>query len=162
MACEKRRHIVIFFQEPPYNKIRCHKLLDKLSVFIQKLLFIRQYRDVDYFGKGPNWWSITHSLASAIVKEEKQILTRFRYVLCCDEIFLQTYIKHHPEFMSRLYRPEDEYLSCMRYIDWTRGTPYVFRSNDFGELIHAKGFFARKFEDLDIYTSLYEWRESRL
>ena len=33
----------------------------------------------------------------------------------------------------------------MRLIDWRRGNPYVWRDEDYDELIHSDRIFARKF-----------------
>lgn len=39
-----------------------------------------------------------------------------------------------------------DYRSCLRYIDWERGNPYVFRNEDFEDLIASDFLFARKFD----------------
>ena len=41
---------------------------------------------------------------------------------------------------------DDDYRSCLRLIDWNRGTPYVFRDEDFDVLINSEMLFARKFD----------------
>jgi hypothetical protein len=49
-------------------------------------------------------------------------------------------------------------IADTRYIDWERGSnnnPYVFRENDFEELMNAKALFARKF-DLKIDKNIIE------
>lgn len=35
----------------------------------------------------------------------------------------------------------------MRYIDWDRGTPYIFKADDYEDLINSKNLFARKFDE---------------
>ena len=47
----------------------------------------------------------------------------------------------------------------MRYIDWTRGNPYIFRSADFEQLMSSDRMFARKFDekvDFDIVERIFE------
>ena len=47
----------------------------------------------------------------------------------------------------------------MRKIDWSRGGPYVWRKEDFEELIDSDCMFARKFDekiDLEIIDLLYK------
>ena len=39
-----------------------------------------------------------------------------------------------------------KYENNLRYIDWERGAPYVFRSDDFEDLINSSCLFARKFD----------------
>jgi hypothetical protein len=41
---------------------------------------------------------------------------------------------------------EDDYTSCLRLIDWKRGKPYVWRSEDYEEILHSSCLFARKFD----------------
>ena len=54
---------------------------------------------------------------------------------------------------------ENNYDACLRYIDWNRGTPYVFRNEDFDELMASDCMFARKFDakiDQDIVDKIYQ------
>ena len=44
---------------------------------------------------------------------------------------------------------DDNYLACMRYIDWNRGNPYTFTIDDYEELMKSGCLFARK---VDIKT----------
>ena len=53
----------------------------------------------------------------------------------------------------------EDYHSIMRYIDWNRGGPYVWRERDFDELINSDYLFARKFDekiDNNIINMIYE------
>ena len=93
---------------------------------------------------GPNWCSVTYDLVSALLKEKNNIIKRYRYSFCCDEVFLQTFVFEHKEFLNRIYCPNDQYKSCMRYIDFKRGNPYIFNIKDMEELYKADRFFARK------------------
>lgn len=48
----------------------------------------------------------------------------------------------------------------MRLIDWGRGRPYIFRSEDYEELINSPYLFARKFDeniDGQIIQRLYDY-----
>ncbi len=133
-------------------------LMERVLLKTQKLLTIDRTRKyhIDLFGFGANWFSITHELACYILSKEIEIKTVFRYTTCCDEIFLQTLILNSP-FQDRLYykKFDNNYIACLRYIDWKRGTPYVFRSEDFKELMDSPYLFARKF-DLDIDKNIVE------
>ena len=35
----------------------------------------------------------------------------------------------------------------MRFIDWNKGNPYIFRSIDFEQLMSSDRMFARKFDE---------------
>ena len=63
-------------------------------------------------------------------------------------MFLQT-ILSNSEFKDNLFyqKNDDNYIANMRYIDWNRGKPYVFREGDLEELKRAPHLFARKFDE---------------
>ena len=47
----------------------------------------------------------------------------------------------------------------MRHIDWHRGNPYIFLSEDYEELMSNKALFARKFDcnkDRNIIDKIYK------
>lgn len=110
---------------------------------------------------GANWFSITHELAEYVISKEDWINKYFRHTLCGDELFLQT-IVYNSKFRNRLYKKEmnNDYTACMRYIDWERGGPYVFRKEDFQELINSDRIFARKFSskvDNEIINNIFNY-----
>lgn len=72
---------------------------------------------------GSNWFSITDALAKYIVAMEKTIVPFYHFTLCCDEVFLQTIVKNSP-FYNKLYINDNH--SNIRYVDWKRGSSYVF------------------------------------
>ncbi|MGX6591115.1 beta-1,6-N-acetylglucosaminyltransferase [Cetobacterium ceti] len=113
---------------------------------------------------GAQWFSITDELAKYILSKEKWIKENFKLTNCGDELFLQT-IVYNSKFKGRLYSQEkDNYLSCMRYIDWKRGNPYIFKSEDFDDLISSKYLFARKFDmaiDKSIVIKIYKYLKIR-
>ena len=48
----------------------------------------------------------------------------------------------------------------MRHIDWKRGKPYIFRNDDFDELISSNCMFARKFDekiDNEIIEKIFDY-----
>lgn len=88
--------------------------------------------------KGPNWFSITHSLAKYILENSRIIKKHFNKGICADELFLQTIA------MNSKYKESID-NNCLRYIDWHRGNPYIFQITDFDELCKSDKLFARKF-----------------
>lgn len=145
---------------------RVLRRLEKLSITCQKKLGVDRnaragFIDVNCVGdykKGNNWFSITEPLAQYVLSQKEQIMKRFRYTECADEIFLQTLV-WHSEWKSRLYQGQ---RTCLRYIDWTRGIPYTFLKSDFDELMKeapCDALFARKFDektDNEIIDMIYE------
>lgn len=82
---------------------------------------------------------------------KKVIRRQYRFALCADEIFIQTVV------MSSPFKENIE--NCKRLIDWNRGAPYVFRSDDKERLLTSNDLFARKFDsriDDDIIRFLYD------
>lgn len=94
--------------------------------------------------KGCEWVSITDEFCRHLVKRKDIILKYYKYTRSCDEVFLQTELWNSP-FRKNIYDINDEYHSCMRCIDWTRGMPYTWREGDLDELMSSDAFFARKF-----------------
>ena len=101
------------------------------------------------FQKGANWFSITHALAQYLLEKESEIREFFSDTYCPDEMFVQTEIVNSP-FRDTLpeHAFENDYASCLRYIDWQRGNPYTFTDADLDELLAAPetALFARKFD----------------
>ena len=106
----------------------------------------RQWDDSVAIQFGANWFSITHALAEYVISKENWINQYFHHSSCADEIFLQT-ITYNSEFFDHLYRKnmDSNYSACVRYIDWKRGNPYVFREADWELLMNSGELFARKF-----------------
>lgn len=114
----------------------------------QKLLGVNRLRGQSFEVKcGAQWFSITHDLANYVLTQEEWIRKVFRNSFCADEVFLQT-IVWNSDFRKNLYLPNDnsDYRSCLRYVDWNRGNPYVFRLEDYHTLISSDFLFARKFD----------------
>lgn len=124
-----------------------HKLIDQF----QKLLISRVFR----FPKskehnvvrsegwkvyaGENWFSVTDDFAKYLLGSSDLIERYFSEGYAADEVFPIT-ILMNSAFKDRLssYRT--------RYIDWSRGKPYVWRTGDEKELMNCGSFFARKFD----------------
>lgn len=132
-------------------------------VRIQKILKIHRLKDKGYLvQKGCNWFSITHTLATDIVDNICELRKQYQYSFCGDEIFLQTFI-FNSSHRNNLYNKNfnNDYHSCMRMIDWTRGNPYVYRIDDLELLLKSNYMFARKF-DYAIDKAIVKELENRL
>ena len=125
------------------------------QLFINKLketsenLFIKYFPRKTYhitYKKGCNWCSITNDFCHYLLKQEKFIRKRYKFTFCADEIFIQSVI-WNSQYKKNIYSIEDEYESCMREIDWKRGTPYTWSNTakDIDLLKKSKKLFARKF-----------------
>lgn len=159
-ACEKtdmldRMRYYYFFQEYFGRNIEKNKLIYKLhwwSLYWQKRFGIdRIKRKNIIFGKGHQWFSITHDCAKYILARKKEIRKMFRYTICADEMFIQTIVAN------------SDFRVCVssnihRLIDWKRGNPYTFTIEDADLLDKSFELFARKFsekKDSEIAEMIY-------
>lgn len=128
-------------------------ILNKMAnKFINKDNYDRS-KKFDYeFKKGDNWFSITHECAKYILSNQNLIRKMFKYSVCPDEHFIHTLI-YNSKFKDKI-----SYNTCLREIDWNRGFPYVYKSEDYNMLMKSENLFARKFDsnqDKDIIDMIY-------
>ena len=104
---------------------------------IQSILKVDRIKKLDIkVGYGANWVSITNDFANYVLKQETWVRKVFKYSLCADELFIQTLL------VNSKFKGD----ACMRYIDWERGNPYVFKEEDLERLLKSRMLFARKFD----------------
>lgn len=157
---QHRARIYHFFQDKLGKQKNLLYLIEKVLIKLQKLFRVDRLKNCDIeLSAGSQWFSITHKTAAYILSEEETIKKMFSYGFCVDEVFLQTFFMQSP-YKDNLFDASG--LDCpafMRHIDWKRGDPYTFRSEDFDELINSDAMFARKFDlttDSKICDMLYE------
>ena len=126
--------------------------IQRIALIFQKRIKIcRTINAKIEFQKGSNWFSITHATAAYVINEYKKYKKYFRFTLCADEVFLQTILINSPQINNII---DDD----LRYIDWERGRPYIFKKEDYDLLIHSGELFARKFDvtvDEEIVKKIY-------
>lgn len=125
---------------------------------LQRILGMKINKNVEY-RKGCNWVSITNELVEYIIENENLINKLFSKAIIQDELFIQTLVWNSP-FKSTLYDTKDEYVGCVREIDWNRGNPYTWRIKDFKKLVESDAIFARKFsskEDKSIIDKIVNY-----
>lgn len=123
-------------------------MLEKLYVGMQKLLKVDRQKHNPYeLCFGSSWFSITDEFAFHILEHWDYLLNSFKHTFAPDEIYVQT-LAYNSKFKDRLYydKMDDNYIACMRYIDWNRGNPYSFSIEDYQELMESGCLFARKFD----------------
>lgn len=127
--------------------------LNVKAINLQIKLGIKRNNNGYNMKMGPNWFSLTSESVRYILSKSKWIKKRFRFTFCTDEVFIPTLIWNSP-FRGQIFNLENQYLSCMRKIDWERGKPYTWKKEDFMELINSVHLFARKFsyEDMEIVS----------
>ena len=139
--------------------------ISSAMTLFQKIAHLKRNAEIQ-FQKGPNWFSITDDLARYVIKRKEWIKKVFHDSICCDEIFLQT-IVINSMFADRIYQyasTENTEEAAMRLVDWKRGGPYVFKNEDYSELLNSNMIFARKFDcqtDNNIVNKLYTKERQR-
>lgn len=130
--------------------------LENISMLIQRIFRVRRK-----FYCGDNWYSITSKLATDFSTNEKKMLRKVRFANNSDELILQTFLWTRLNDYSLYYTGFDEnHISIMRFIDWERGNPYVWRKSNYTELVESPYLWARKFDenvDSDIIDMLVEY-----
>lgn len=128
------------------------RVFEKSGLALQKLFKVNRIKKsgMNYY-KGDNWFSITHELAKYVVDNKPTIKKYFFNTFRADEVFLQTIVMNSP-YADTVTK------NCMRYIDWERGIPYIFRLEDYNDIINSNMIFARKFStsvDREIIEKIY-------
>ncbi|MBR2834026.1 MAG: glycosyl transferase [Bacilli bacterium] len=148
----KYYHFFVNFARSKSNFLRrVFGLFNYQGINIQRKLKVNRLKKLNIdFRKGANWVSITHNFVSYVLSKEKFINHYYRYSYCADELFIQTLL-YNSQFYKKVYsKQDDDYEGIKRCIDWKRGEPYTFKSEDFEFLIKSNCFFARKFStDVD-------------
>lgn len=163
---EDREKVMCYYPLQKYigNRKKDSSLLycvQRAIVNTEKALgFDRHKKNPIRFYKGANWVSITGEFAKYLMEHTDEIYRIYQKSMCCDEIFLQTLFMNS-DFKDNLYDKSfhNDYTMCMRYIDWNRGGPYVFRTQDYDLLMSSNMLFARKFDyelDHEIVDMIYD------
>lgn len=138
-----------FFVKGFKNK---NKLISKLSKRLSQFLILIQWflkvkrRKNETIKYGSNWFSITSNAVKLILKNEDVIKRKYKFTLCCDEIFLQT-ILYNSNLKNNISNKE---YGNLRYIIWepeiNKNSPKILKKNDFEIIKKSNKFFARKFD----------------
>ena len=105
---------------------------------IQKRLHVNRCKGKEMC-MGANWINITYDCMKYLVSQKDEIYRQYKMTLCADEFFVQNTLLASP-FREKINKEP------LRYIDWKRGDPYVFRDNDYEVLMDSGYLWARKFD----------------
>ncbi len=133
-----------------YRNSKPLKAFSELLVLFQRICGVKLSKSFEkdgwHFYDGWNWFSVTDKFVKYVLANEKTIEKIFHRAKAPDEMFLQTLIMNSP-FKDRLACIDDRCKASMRLIDWKRGKPYIYREEDFEELVSSPYLFARKFDE---------------
>lgn len=129
----------------PHNKLSrfLYRSIEEISSHTQRILGLRINKNVEY-RKGCNWVSITDNFVSYLIENYKFTKEILGKAIICDELYIQTMV-WNSKYRDTVYNYKDEYTGCMRDIDWDRGNPYTWKTEDFEHLKNSDRLFARKF-----------------
>ncbi len=141
-----------FINTKCFRKSKPLKLLSKILGKLQIVFGVNRLKNNPFYPlyNGWNWFSIPNDFAKYVVSKRAEIIRCFSKTLASDEVVMQSVAMHSP-FADRVYGyngKNDPIDASKRFIDWKRGTPWVFIKSDF-EMItrNQKSFFARKFDE---------------
>lgn len=132
---------------------RKRNLATTLILAFEKLFCLKWNRKTEVW-MGNNWGSFTHGFVEQLLKHKDWIARHFKYSFCGDELYKPTLMRH--------LGIENRDRGSVRLIDWQRGEPYIFRNEDFDELMASDKLFARKFssEDTELIERLIKYLKS--
>lgn len=138
-----------WIKNPVWVKKIVGKTFLKFFPLFQRFVGISRHKNYK-FSKGTNWVSITDNLVQHLIAHKSEILNRFRYTYCADELFIPSEI-YNSNFRDNIYAYDlPEFDGCKRLIDWNRGNPYVWKMSDLEELLSSDKLFARKFSSKEM------------
>lgn len=130
------------------------KKVRRIGLIFQRLFKIKRMLPVNTWGIGSAYFDITESMARLIISKRAWIEETFKESFCADELFVQTIWLNFGQHLKRFHSVIDDnlmidqtYKDVLRAIDWHRGFPYVFRSEDVDVLLSSDYLFARKFDE---------------
>lgn len=126
-----------------------YRVLTLSACYMQKIVGYERVLEYAEIKKGCNWLSLTDKCVEYILSQKGIVTSKFSHILAVDEIFLHTILWNSP-FRDDIYDLNDEYRSCMREIDWERGTPYEWQLEDAECLLNSGKLFARKITSKNI------------
>lgn len=136
----------------PNIDFRKHKVCASIIRRCNKLLGINRIRNIRNIKKGPNWFSMKTKYINEVLNSD---LNEFMHSCCADEIFIQTILRR---FEYNQINKKSDNARALRYIDWNRGTPYVFTMQDVNTLkscVNTNYAFARKVYDANIVDQIF-------
>lgn len=127
--------------------------------YVQQILgWPFKIKDYSSYAQGPAWCSVTHDFVKCLLDNETMIVKALSNRYAIDEVYKQFIFCNNKGY--RLYNENDQYESCLRLIDWTRGNPYSYTIDDFDEIIKSNRLFCRKIYDEDLADAIFRYISS--
>lgn len=153
-----KRH---YFTKSYRDKSKFKRIIMKISrIFVEFVLNIILPSKVNralVYKKGANWCSLTNDFVEYMIAQKDSILDHYKRSYCADEMYKQTLI-WNSDFNETIYDKTNEFVGCLRFIDWNRGLPYILgadENEDYEMIKESPCLFARKF-DMVLYPSMVQ------
>jgi len=114
-----------------------------LFLRLQFIFGVQRNTDIE-LKKGTQWLSLTDDFVTFLLQQKREILGRYQYTFCADEIFVQTACWNSP-FRQQIYDLTDEGKGSQRFIQWLDNRLYDWELKDIEKLMGSSLLFARKF-----------------
>lgn len=134
----------LHYFHPKYKRIGWLQRL--IQVFEKQIGVRNRLFDKYILQRGCNWSSLTNEAVSILIEHKNEFLKALKYTNCPDECITQT-ILYNSKLRDTIFNIDNELRSCMRLIDWQRGTPYNYTIKDLEEIISSDLIFCRKITD---------------
>lgn len=131
------------------------RYLRSVFLLVQKKIGYKYRKSTEdfVFKKGPTWVSITHEFVGYLINNKNKVTNLYKFSFSSDEQFIQTLL-YNSEFRPYIYDYVDQLHSCMRYVNWKKGTkeynagsPSAITLADAREIVKTDRLFARKFSE---------------
>lgn len=143
----------LHYFHPRYKRIG---LAQHLLHLLEKKLGIRnRLFDKYILQRGCNWSSLTNDAVGILIARKNEFLQALKYTNCPDECITQT-ILYNSKLKDTIFNMNNEQRSCMRLIDWQRGTPYNYTVKDLEEIISSDLIFCRKISENALADKIYK------
>lgn len=138
-----------------FNSRKFAKIFARLTLYFQRLFFIKNKRFPIKYYAGSNWVNLTNKSVNYIfefLQNNPSYFKKLKYSRATDEIWIQS-ILMNSQFKDYVINYD------LRYIDWNKGPdfPRTLDLTDYNEIIKSDALFARKFnlkKNKEIITKL--------
>lgn len=132
-------------------KRKIFKLCNFLLVKLQMAFGIDKFKSENIkLCYGQPWWSLSEDAVRVVLSKKDWILSKFsKGSFGADEVALQTVI-YNSSLKDTLYQDSEGHFVNLMKLDFIRGngmgSPYVWKTKDYNELMSSECMFARKFD----------------
>ncbi|GEM68184.1 glycosyl transferase [Sphingobacterium mizutaii NBRC 14946 = DSM 11724] len=126
-----------------FNDNRFIQILRRIGIKFQKISKLRINKDRK-FSKASNWVSISEAAVIYILERKKEILKRYKFTMCGDELFIPTELSYSELNFMIIYSNK------LLFQEFKGANARVFSDEDVELVLQSNCLFARKFSSSHI------------